>query len=154
DMQAGRRNLVLTEIEARLARTPDEADLLMVAAKIYTAARMNDRAEQTLRHILDVAPMTLQAYSMLARQYVQQSRLGEARAELDSVARQFPRSTGAQTLAAMTLEMEGKFDEAEQRYTAILASNPRAAVAANNLAWRIAEKDGNLDTALQLAQTS
>ncbi len=154
DIAAGHINLVLNELDARLARTPDNPDLLMIAAETYTAAQDQAKAEQALRRIIEIAPMNLTAYSMLGRLYVQQRRLDEAREEFDTITRRFPKSVGAQTMAAMILEMQGRSAEAEQRYAAIVAASPRAAAAANNLAWLLCEKGGNLDQALQLAQTA
>ena len=52
------------------------------------------------------------------------------------------------------LELQGSKDEAKARYNKALQIDPRAAVAANNLAWIDANTNGNLDVALQLAQTA
>ena len=53
------------------------------------------------------------------------------------------------------LDLQGKRQEAKQRYNTALQVDPRAAVAANNLAWIDANTEGaNLDVALQLAQTA
>jgi tetratricopeptide (TPR) repeat protein len=48
--------------------------------------------------------------------------------------------------------MQNKAGEAEKAYEATLTVNPRAAVAANNLAWMFLEGNRNLDRALELAQ--
>ncbi len=52
------------------------------------------------------------------------------------------------------LELQGRKDDAKARYSKALQVDPRAAVAANNLAWIDANSNGNLDVALQLAQTA
>ncbi len=52
------------------------------------------------------------------------------------------------------LELQGQTDQAKERYNRALKIDPRAAVAANNLAWFDANTNGNLDVALQLAQTA
>jgi Flp pilus assembly protein TadD len=57
-------------------------------------------------------------------------------------------------MAAMILQMQNKADEAQKRYEAIVAASPKAAVAANNLAFIYAERGQNLDVALQLAQSA
>ncbi len=57
-------------------------------------------------------------------------------------------------MVAMALHAQGRIAEAEKRYEQILAIDPRAVVAANNLANIYLERGTNLDTALQLAQTA
>ena len=52
------------------------------------------------------------------------------------------------------LEIQGRFDEAQQQYQKALEFDPRTAAAANNLAWLYATRGGSLDVALQLAQTA
>ncbi|MFN7983338.1 MAG: tetratricopeptide repeat protein, partial [Vicinamibacterales bacterium] len=42
----------------------------------------------------------------------------------------------------------------KQRYQDVLRRDPTAAVAANNLAWMMAQGNENIDVALQLAQTA
>jgi tetratricopeptide (TPR) repeat protein len=54
----------------------------------------------------------------------------------------------------MILQNQGQLEQARERYERVLAIDPRAAVAANNLAWMQAEAAQNLDVALQLAQTA
>ena len=50
----------------------------------------------------------------------------------------------------MILQTQGRKADARKGYEAILASHPRAAVAANNLAWMYLE-DARLDEALRYA---
>jgi tetratricopeptide (TPR) repeat protein len=57
-------------------------------------------------------------------------------------------------MIGILLQMQNKPAEAEQRYERALQVEPRAGVAANNLGWMIAERGGNLDIALQHAQTA
>ena len=54
----------------------------------------------------------------------------------------------------MILQAQGKEDEARRRYERLVEANPRAAVAANNLAWMYATRGEQLDRALQLAQAA
>ena len=51
------------------------------------------------------------------------------------------------TMAAMILERQSKKVDAQKRYEQIVAALPRAAVAANNLAWIYADAGTNLDEA-------
>jgi tetratricopeptide (TPR) repeat protein len=54
------------------------------------------------------------------------------------------------TMVGMILEAKGDRAGARKQYEAVLAKDPRAGVAANNLAWMMSE-DGDLDNALKLA---
>ena len=50
--------------------------------------------------------------------------------------------------------MQNRTDDARRAFEQVLALDPKASVAANNLAWIYAENGGNLDVAMQLAQTA
>jgi Tfp pilus assembly protein PilF len=65
-----------------------------------------------------------------------------------------PGNVGAQTMAAMILERQSKKGDAQKRYEQIVADLPRAAVAANNLAWIYADAGARLDEALRLARAA
>ena len=54
----------------------------------------------------------------------------------------------------MLLEQQNKIPEARARYERVIQTYPRAPIAANNLAWIYAENGGNLDRALELAQSA
>jgi len=150
---AGKLDEALARVETRAARDAD-VSLLMLAARMHAAAHDLPKAEQALRQIIEKAPSNLTAYTMLAQLYIAQNRLDAALAEFDAVGRDHADAIGARTMAAMIVEAQGHADQARQRYEAILANNPRSAVAANNLAWYYSEHGANLDTALQLAQTA
>src|SRR5262252_4129669 len=51
-------------------------------------------------------------------------------------------------------QMQGRTADARQTFERVMATDSRAAVAANNLAWIYADANEQLDTALQLAQTA
>jgi Flp pilus assembly protein TadD len=57
-------------------------------------------------------------------------------------------------MIGMLYEQEGRQDEARKMYEKVLSYDSRAAVAANNLAWMMAERNENLDLALKYAQTA
>ena len=75
-------------------------------------------------------------------------------AEPEKLAQKQPNSVGPATAVAVLYEMQNNKEEARKRYERIIETHPRAAIAANNLAWAYAEKGENLDVALQLAQTA
>jgi Flp pilus assembly protein TadD len=70
------------------------------------------------------------------------------------LAEERPRDVSVQTAAAVLLHAQNKEAEARVYYEKALQADPRAAVAANNMAWMYAERGENLDMALNLAQAA
>ena len=57
-------------------------------------------------------------------------------------------------MVALIYQMQSRTDDARRVFEQVLELDPKASVAANNLAWIYAENGGNLDVALQLAKTA
>jgi Flp pilus assembly protein TadD len=141
-------------IEKQLGQRPDDPNLLMIAAQTYNAIGDAFEMEKVLKRTVEVDPQSLQAYAMLGKMYYQQGRLDLARRELETYVNRAPNSVPANTMLGTILQLQGKNNDAKARYNKALQIDPRAAVAANNLAWIDATSNGNLDVALQLAQTA
>jgi putative PEP-CTERM system TPR-repeat lipoprotein len=152
DAQEGHFAAARKRIEARLEAEPRRPDLLAVAAKVYVAEGNLTKAEDTLKRAMELAPTMTEAYVILGEIYRAQNRLEAAQAEFDAVVTRDPGNVPARTMAAMLAHARQMPAEARKRYEALLSIEPRAAVAANNLAWIYAEEKQNLDQALQLAQ--
>lgn len=132
------------------AKTP----AVMLAARTYAAVGDLKTSEQLLRRILAGDPSYLGAYSALGQIYAKQGRLDAALAEFDALVQRDPKPVAALTLSGMILESQGKTADAQARFERAMQIDAAAPVAANNLAWLYAENGGNLDVALQLAQTA
>ena len=63
-------------------------------------------------------------------------------------------ATASGTVVGMILLAQNRMDEARKRFEAVLDRDPKAAAAANNLAWIYAETGGDLDRALRLATSA
>jgi tetratricopeptide (TPR) repeat protein len=152
DMVENKTSEARGRVEARLAATPNDVRVLMLASRVYLAVNDLGTAERTLRRVVELTPNDSRAYSMLGQLYVAQQRLPEARAEFDAMASRDPKSVTARTLAAMLSHSTQEIDDAKKRYREILAMDANAAIAANNLAWILAEEGRDLDEALRLAE--
>src|SRR5206468_2690353 len=86
--------------------------------------------------------------------YLSQKRLDQAKVGFEELAKRDPKSISAYTMVGMILQVQNKMPEAEKSYQRALEINPNAIVAANNLAGLYADRGGNLDVALQLAQVA
>jgi tetratricopeptide (TPR) repeat protein len=141
-------------IDSARAKAPSSPELLVLAGNTYVKVGDPAAAEAAFKKALEVSPQMLQAYALLGQLYVSQKKMDQALAEYDQLTQKDPRAVVAPTMAGMILEVQGKRADAKQRYERALQADPNAAVAANNLAYMYAETGGNLDVALQLAQTA
>jgi tetratricopeptide (TPR) repeat protein len=154
DVEEKRADLVKARMTAALRTKPQDGRMLVLASRTYASLGDLATAEAMLQKAIAADPNTLDAYGMLGRLYATQQRLDEATAQFEKLAEKQPASVSAHTIVGMLLDMQNRTSEARQKYERALAIDPRAAVAANNLAWIYAETGGNLDIALQLAQTA
>jgi tetratricopeptide (TPR) repeat protein len=141
-------------IDAAVERNPQNTRILVLAASTYAVLRDFPRAELLLKRAIEADPSNLRAYGALAQVYEAQQRLDEAIAEYQRAAKRQPQSVAIQTTIGMLLERQNKTNEAKTVYEQVLDKDPQNAAAANNLAWIYAAQGGNLDIALQLAQTA
>ena len=134
---------------------PQRSECILLAAQTYGASWRRRRDGTALKKTVEADPHSLQAYTMLGKMYYKQGRLDFARRELEKYVTTAPASVPGNTMLGTVLDLQGKKNEAKTRYNKALQIDPRAAVAANNLAWIDANTEGaNLDMALQLAQTA
>jgi tetratricopeptide (TPR) repeat protein len=155
-LDIGERNpeAARARVEALVAKAPQDLGYQQIAAKVYIAQRDFPKAESTLRAMLARDSTNLEAYGLLGQVYLMQNKAEQALKEYDIMSRQQPNAVGPHTVAAMLLQSLNRLDEAQQRYERVIQLDRQAPVAANNLAWLYAERGGNLDIALQLAQTA
>jgi tetratricopeptide (TPR) repeat protein len=154
DLAAGQREAARTRLAQELARKRDNVALLMLASKTYLQLGDLPAAEPLLRRAIELDAAHLDAYSLLGQLFAMQGRLDNARAEFEAMAARAPQSVPAHTMIAMILHAQNRPDETKKAYQKVLQIDPRAPVAANNLAWLMAESGDNLDVALQLAQVA
>jgi Tfp pilus assembly protein PilF len=107
-----------------------------------------------LRQAIDLDPSQLPPYEMLGQLYLSQKKLNEARTEFEALAKRQAKPVAALTMSGMLLMAQGQTELARKKFEDVLALDPRAVIASNNLAWMYAEAGSDLDRALGLAQTA
>jgi tetratricopeptide (TPR) repeat protein len=120
-------------------------------ANVFTAQNNTELAEAELKKAFEIDDTYLPAYSSYASILVARNQTGEAIVQYKKVVEKKP-SAAVHTLIGMLEESRGDRTEAESNYRRALEIAPDSPIAANNLAWLIAENQGNLDEALTLAQ--
>jgi tetratricopeptide (TPR) repeat protein len=141
------------QVEAWRRASPDNKTFDVLAARVELAAGKPAEAERILQAVVTADASYLDAYELLGRLYVSQKRLDKAIGQYEALAERAPSPTGPRTMVAMLHESSGDRGRAKEVYEAILARDPGAGVAANNLAWMYAE-DGRLDDALRLGRVA
>ena len=154
DIAEGRPQQARARLDARLASTPEDPGVLVMAAKVYAALRNGPKTESLLKTLIRVEPGNMQGYSLLGQLYIAQRRLAEATAEFRTMAERDKRSVAAHTMVGLLYQTQGDTAAAVEWYEKAVQIDARAPVAANNLAWHYAGNPTKLDTALQLAQTA
>jgi tetratricopeptide (TPR) repeat protein len=128
--------------------------VLTLAARVYEASGDRPAAARLLSRAIELDDTYLEAYSALGGLYIAEGRLASARAQFEAIAQRSPKSVAALTMVGIMFQAEGDVDAARARFERVLQIDPEAAVAANNLAWIYAERGGNLDIAMHLAQVA
>ena len=141
-------------VEAALAAAPNDEGVHLAAARLYGSMNDLEAAENALKKVLALNPNSLDGFMSLGRFYAATGRLPEATAQFERIAASDANSAGINTILGILLQLQNRPAEAKARYSKALETDPRAAVAANNLAWMYAENGENLDQAVQLAQTA
>ena len=120
DLRAKDTATALKRVEAEIARQPTNPQFLMLLARAYTAAGDRAKEEEALRRSVAVDPGFTTGYSMLARLYVEQRRLDEARVEFQGIAERDPSNVTARTMVGILLSEQGKRDDAAKAYEGVV----------------------------------
>lgn len=126
------------------------AALRYLKSTLFTAENNVRAAENELTAAIELDQNYLPAYSAYASLLVGQSRADEAIAQYQKVIEKRP-AAQIYTLLGILEDAQGKTGAAEKAYRKALEMSPETPIAANNLAWLLADNQGNLDEALQLA---
>lgn len=126
------------------------AGLSFLRSTVHTAQKNNAAAETALLRAIELDANYFPAYSAYASLLIEESRSDEAVAQYKAVLEKRP-SPQVYTLLGIVEDSRGNTTVAEAAYRRALELAPETPIAGNNLAWIIAEHNGNLDEALQLA---
>jgi tetratricopeptide (TPR) repeat protein len=128
--------------------------MLLLAARVYALDSDWTRSEAALRRVIEQDPDNLVAYGTLGQLYIRQGKLERARQEFENLAARNSGSVAAPTMVGVLLHQQNRIPETVGWYERALKADPRAAVAANNLAWLYAEGHGDIEAAVKLARVA
>src|SRR5581483_4610276 len=143
-------------LQDELSKHPDRLDVRLALGN--TAVRLGkfDLALSQFEKVLSAVPKNTRAagdlYFRIGETYRRKGDLNNAVIAFQKAREILPESAIAASGLAQTLDAAHRKPEARQAYEQALKLNPRDAVALNNLAYLLAETDGDLNEALTLAQ--
>ncbi len=154
DFANGKRQEGLTRLDAAVERAPQNVGLLLLAANAHAASSSFARAETLALSVLNTDASNITAYSLLGRIYLAQRKLDEAKAQFTKLAERKDRRVAALTIVGVIEMLQNRSSDAQQTFERVMTIDPRAGVAANNLAWIYLENGGSVAAALHLAETA
>ena len=136
---------MLLNMENMGLASPPSATLLEIAGRNFINIKLYKDAERCLRESLSVDPTRLSAAEWLARLQMQNGDVASASRSAASVHEFSP------MLAGVAAEQQHDLQSAIGNYERAVRAGDPTGVAANNLAWILAQQNRELDRAISLA---
>jgi len=111
-------------------------------------------AEQAFKKALEKEPARLSAHAFLVADFMRAGKEDDALKQLDEMIKRNPGNNDALSMKGQIYQGQGKLAEAKEQYSQALKANPNMDLAANNLAWILAEDGSDLNAALGYAQSA
>jgi tetratricopeptide (TPR) repeat protein len=141
----------VARVRTHLAAHPDNTATKLIEGQLLLSHGDFEQAIGVLEDAVKQDPNLLPAYFMLGTAYAKHGQLENAQARFETLLQHDKKAVPAYLMLGIIDELKGKTEEAAEQYRKALDVDPNAALAANNLAWHYAEREGKLDIALELA---
>jgi tetratricopeptide (TPR) repeat protein len=147
-------NQAIVRIQKQIDLVPNSGAHHYLLGSTYLAMRDQDRAIDALIKATQLEPRLLGPYARIAGIYAATGQFDEAVVQMKEAAAQNPDDVATLMILGMLYHGQGDTPNARDMYETILEIQSDFAPAANNLAYILAEEEGNFDKALQLAETA
>jgi tetratricopeptide (TPR) repeat protein len=121
-------DIAIAELHPMIEQNPDKYDLRFMLVDLELAQKHADKAEKTLKEIVDLdkqGPQSIKARNKLARLYVVTKRVDEAKSLVKQIIEENPRDADALTLRGELALAERKIPEAIGDFRAVLVDQPQ-----------------------------
>jgi len=157
-MGKGDYGAAVKEFEELSKRLPQDQqvsyNLTMALGQRYFSQKNFAKAEEAFRKALSLDKNSMAAYTLLAQLFIAQNARDKAIRECKNALKVNPKSVQTHVMLGFIYESQNDREAAKFQYGEALLIDPTSPVAANNMAWILAESGSELDEALKLAQTA
>jgi tetratricopeptide (TPR) repeat protein len=151
DLREKKFEAALARARAHKTKNPAAAEGDFFEGKVFAAQQKWNEAEAPLQRALEINPNLSPAYNLLISALFATGRAPQATQQLEQLLAKNPNDQRALLLSGMIYGSTNDHVKAKERYEKLLAINPDVSIALNNLAMIQADKLGQLDPALELA---
>ena len=121
---------------------------------ISLARRDPKKAQHHFEMAIKTDPNIIAAYVALGKIHIMEKNIDQAISQYEAILKKNPEYLAAYMALGTIYDQQNDNEKAEAYYRKALEIKSDFAPAANNLAWNLAEKGGNIDEALGFAQTA
>lgn len=153
-LQQKQSEKALARIQAQINKVPRNSTYHYLLGTVFAEQKQWDDAEKELNTAVDLDNGNSYAVLELGQIQVARGFTDQAIATYQASIRHNPADVHLYILVGQLQESKGNWQQAQEMYEKALQEQPDNALAANNLAYLLLERDGDLDTALSLAQVA
>jgi tetratricopeptide (TPR) repeat protein len=139
-------------LQQQIAQKPRLPELQVLLANVHFAQQQTNQAEQALLKAIELKPDFQPAHRNLAQLYIASHKHPQALEKLNGLVKSNTNDTSALLQIGVIQSELKKYPEARDAYEKIVAINPRASVAYNNLAYLYSEHLGQLEKGYEAAR--
>jgi tetratricopeptide (TPR) repeat protein len=148
----GRIGLSAERIRSAVEAEPNNGRLALLEGRVALVENDHEAAEAAFKRAVELDPDDAVAYQHLASFYRQTDRLDESIETYQRSLEQNPDSARLNERLAILFEFSGNREKAMEHYERAISLDSSLGESKNNLAYLLAENEGDLDRALDLAQ--
>lgn len=136
----------------QLKTTKNPPLVYQLLGQLYLQEKEYSAAIKHLEKAVEINPNLLSAYYLIGNAHTAQKNFDKAIDDYQKVLRANPQAFRVHMLLGVIYDLKQEPAKAIEHYQKVLDINKNFAPAANNLAWHLSERGGNLDVALRWAQ--
>jgi tetratricopeptide (TPR) repeat protein len=145
----------ITAANTQIAKSPNNSDFYdLLGTALFNGKKDLPGAEVALKKAIDLDKTNTDAIEKLGKVQVQEGASDQALALYLQAIKDNPREVRFYILAGELYEAKQNWDQAKALYQQALSISPDHPLASNNLAYVILEQGGNVDVAMNMAQTA